>query len=80
MTAGLVTVFGGSGFIGRYVVQRVAERGWQVRVAVRPGGVTEVDLADAPWARPPLRLMPWAISALAVPVLVFLIFISRQVA
>ncbi|WP_374310738.1 complex I NDUFA9 subunit family protein [Dongia sp.] len=35
MARGLVTVFGGSGFIGRYVVQRLARAGWQVRVAVR---------------------------------------------
>lgn len=35
MIAGLVTVFGGSGFIGRSVVQRLAETGVRVRVAVR---------------------------------------------
>jgi uncharacterized protein YbjT (DUF2867 family) len=35
MARGRVTVFGGSGFIGRYVVQRLARAGWQVRVAVR---------------------------------------------
>ena len=31
----LVTIFGGSGFVGRYVAQRMAKRGWRVRVAVR---------------------------------------------
>ncbi len=31
----LVTIFGGSGFVGRYIVQRMAKAGWRVRVAVR---------------------------------------------
>jgi uncharacterized protein YbjT (DUF2867 family) len=31
----LVTVFGGSGFVGSYVVRALAKRGWRVRVAVR---------------------------------------------
>lgn len=32
---GLVTVFGGSGFVGTQVVRALAKRGWRVRVAVR---------------------------------------------
>lgn len=34
-SAKLVTVFGGSGFVGRYVVQALAKRGHRIRVAVR---------------------------------------------
>ena len=34
-TVGIATVFGGSGFVGRYVVKRLAQRGYVVRVAVR---------------------------------------------
>src|SRR6187402_2179423 len=31
----LVTVFGGSGFLGRHVVRALAKRGYRIRVAVR---------------------------------------------
>ena len=31
----LVTIYGGSGFIGRYVARRMAKAGWRVRVACR---------------------------------------------
>lgn len=31
----LVTIYGGSGFVGRYIALRMARAGWRVRVAVR---------------------------------------------
>ncbi|MFQ5763960.1 MAG: complex I NDUFA9 subunit family protein [Rhodospirillales bacterium] len=58
MTKGRVTVFGGSGFLGRQIVKRLAADGVSVRVAVRrparasfleklaPGGRIEVVAAD----------------------------------
>ena len=33
--SGLVTIYGGSGFVGRYIARRMAKAGWRVRVAVR---------------------------------------------
>jgi uncharacterized protein YbjT (DUF2867 family) len=33
--SGLVTIYGGSGFVGRYIARRMAKEGWRVRVAVR---------------------------------------------
>lgn len=33
--AKLVTIYGGSGFVGRQVAQQMARRGWRVRIAVR---------------------------------------------
>ena len=35
MGVGVAAVFGGSGFVGRYVVRALARRGARVRVAVR---------------------------------------------
>ncbi|MDF2766908.1 MAG: 3-beta-hydroxy-Delta(5)-steroid dehydrogenase [Rhodospirillales bacterium] len=35
MAEKLATVFGGAGFIGRYVVQRLARAGWRIRVPAR---------------------------------------------
>ncbi len=31
----LVTIYGGSGFVGRYIARRLAKEGWRIRVAVR---------------------------------------------
>ena len=31
----LVTIFGGAGFVGRYIVRRMVKQGWRVRVACR---------------------------------------------
>ena len=31
----MVTIFGGSGFVGRYIARQMAQQGWRVRVAVR---------------------------------------------
>jgi NADH dehydrogenase len=33
--AQLVTIYGGSGFVGRYIARRLARQGWRIRVAVR---------------------------------------------
>ena len=39
MSGELVTVFGGSGFVGRYIVRALCRKGYRVRVAVRNPGV-----------------------------------------
>ena len=35
LAPGVVTLFGGSGFIGSQAVRALARRGWRIRVAVR---------------------------------------------
>lgn len=57
MHNGLVTVFGGSGFVGKQVVRALVRDGWRVRVAMRrphlghelrvPGNVGQVQLVQA---------------------------------
>lgn len=57
MQKGLVTVFGGNGFVGRYTVRALLRDGWRVRVAMRRphtgqdlkvmGGVGQVQLMQA---------------------------------
>lgn len=56
-TPGLVTVFGGSGFVGKHVVRALVKQGWRVRVATRSphtegdlrviGNVGQVQLVQA---------------------------------
>lgn len=49
MTKGLVTVFGGSGFIGRYAARELVKKGWRVRVACRHVNTAgDVRLAGSP--------------------------------
>ena len=53
----LVTVFGGSGFIGGQTVRALARKGWRIRVAVRQphlayemrlhGDVGQIDVVQA---------------------------------
>ncbi len=60
MTGKLITIFGGSGFIGRHLVRHMAAQGWRVRVAVR-------DIAKAHFLKPcgdlgQIALIPVSIS------------------
>lgn len=49
MSKGLVTLIGGSGFLGRYAARILIEQGWRVRVACRRVHVAiDVRLAGAP--------------------------------
>ncbi len=49
MSKGLAVVIGGSGFIGRYAVRALVQRGWRVRVAVRRvHAAVDVKLAGPP--------------------------------
>ena len=49
MSKGLVTIFGGSGFIGRYAARALVRDGWRVRIAVRKPHLA----GDAKLAGPP---------------------------
>ncbi|MEM1150454.1 MAG: complex I NDUFA9 subunit family protein [Pseudomonadota bacterium] len=49
MAKGLVTLIGGSGFIGRYAARTLVEAGWRVRVACRrPNVAQDVKVAGPP--------------------------------
>ena len=56
--APIATIFGGSGFLGRYIVPRLAAAGYQVRIAVRdPIAAEYLKLTGAPG-----QILPWAAS------------------
>ena len=49
MSKGLVTIFGGSGFLGRYATRALVKQGWRVRIACRrPNLAGDARLAGAP--------------------------------
>lgn len=87
MNKGLVTVFGGSGFIGKYVVRALVQDGWRVRVAMRRphtgldlkviGNVGQVQLVQAN-LRFPLSVERAVDGADAVVNLVALLFESGK--
>ena len=70
--AKLVTIYGGSGFVGRHVARQMAKRGWRVRIAVRRpdealftrtyGAVGQVVPVTAPNGSPACRSR-WAFRA-----------------
>lgn len=56
MTRGVVTVFGGTGFLGRAAVRRLARAGWAVRVAARHPEVPAFSDIPGPVERMPVDL------------------------
>lgn len=79
--AGTVTVFGGSGFIGRHLVQQLARAGYQVRVAVRRpdlagflqplGGVSQItavkaDLRDEPSIKEAIKGADYVVNLVGI--------------
>ena len=49
MSKGLVTIFGGSGFVGRYTARQLVKAGYRVRIACRrPGLAGDAKLAGGP--------------------------------
>ena len=81
MTPSLVTVFGGSGFLGRHLVQRLAARGARVTVAVRNpesalflkpmgdvGQITPIgaDVRDGPAVAAAVQGADWVVNLVGV--------------
>ena len=88
MRSKVVTVFGGSGFIGRYVVQRLAEHGAVIRVPTRTPGAGAVpeaagrrrpDRSSSPGTRRPrARSSACSSAPIAVVSLIGILFESRE--
>lgn len=66
MSNPIVTIFGGTGFIGRHLVQSLARSGWVVRVATRhPEKAQFLKTAGAVGQITPMRCTPWDAASVA---------------
>ena len=76
MAKGLVTLFGGSGFIGQYAARALVEQGFRVRVAVRrPHLAGDVRLAGAPGWVDIVQANVYPAEVLVVPRVLALLFL-----